>query len=134
MQECLSGLPHPVGEGEHLHVAEHTRLLARRVGGLPDDHRTVWDADVGRPPEDPADDLALEAGHVELALAGHDELGAFERGIESGRLGHDLEAGSSRAPSAAAHRRDPRRATSLELGNVDASRCRYTPAAARVAG
>ena len=109
--ERLAGLPHPVGEREHLHVAEHARLFARRVGGLADDHRPVRDTRVGGPLEHAADDLALEARDVELALAGDDELGAVERGVEPGGLGDDVEAGlEARAERGeAARRARPRR-------------------------
>ena len=79
------------------------------------------DPGVGRPLEHPADDLALEARDVELALAGDDELGAVERGVEPGGLRDDLEAGLEPGTERGEPAGEPAgRAAALELGDVDA--------------
>ena len=81
----------------------------RRVGDLAHDHRAVRDAGVGRPLEHAADDLAVEARDVELALAGDDELGAVERGLEPGDAWRPRRSRARAARrSRRAHRRDRR--------------------------
>ena len=79
------------------------------------------DAGVGGPLEHAADHLALEARDVELPLAGDDELGTVERGVEPGGLRDDLEAGLEPGADRGEPAGEPAgRATALELGDVDA--------------
>ena len=49
------------------------------------------DAELGRPRQHATDDLALEARHVELALARDDKRRALEGGLEPDRFGDRLE-------------------------------------------
>ena len=91
------------------------------VGRLTDDHGAVRHAGVGGPLEHAADDLALEARDVELALAGDDELGAVERGVEPRGLRDDVEAGlEPRAERGEPAGETTRGAAAFDLGDVDA--------------
>ena len=81
-------------------AARTSRRSARRPVGVADDHD---DGDVGGRGEgaDPADDLAVEALGVEVALAGDDDVGgarSARRGRRARRRGRSR--GRSRAPTA----------------------------------
>src|SRR5665811_2081667 len=90
--ERLTCAPDTVGEGEHLNVGSHAELLPSIVGDLTRDDREVTNALVAGPVEDTADDLAVEARRVELALTGDHELGVVELELQSGGACHDIEA------------------------------------------
>src|SRR5689334_9813535 len=91
--ERLAGLPDAVGEREHVDRAEHRDLLARFGRHLTGDDGAVRYALLGGPLEHAADDLAVEARHVDLALTGHHEIDAGERVLEAGRSRDHFEAG-----------------------------------------
>ena len=116
----LAGLPHAVGERETSTPARAAIAVARIVGDLARDHARRAAREVSRPREHAGDDFALEARRVELAFAGHHELGSVERGLETDRFGDRVEPGHElRADRGETAGQPARGSATFERGHVD---------------